>query len=97
MSGVHKANNWVLKLMPTIKKILIFLLMYLVSWAFSFVVINGDFNFKYMVEYFALAWTFDGLMRPTYTWILSLVIFLPMLGVSLYMTRKRSNSTGRIT
>ena len=72
-----------------IKKVLIFLFIYLVCWALSYVIVNQDFNIELLVDYFVLAWTFDGFVRPVYTWILSLLLFLPIVAIYWFVARKK--------
>ena len=72
-------------------KLLLALGIYLICWVFAYVLVNGDFNLKYMYEYFVLAWTFNGLMRPTYTWILSLMMFFPTIGLIWYIAKKKKS------
>ena len=70
-------------------KILWFSVIYLACWIFSYVLINGDVNIKYMVEYFISAWSFNGFIRPLYTWIFSLVIFFPVIGIIFFIERRK--------
>ena len=75
-----------------IKKVSFYFSIYIVCWVFSYVIVNGDLNIKYMVEYFKLAWSFNGFVRPTYTLILSTVTFLPVIGIIYFLSKKNSNA-----
>jgi hypothetical protein len=75
-----------------ITKLLLHFLFYLVCWILSYVMVNNDFNINLMVEYFKLAWSFNGFVRPTYTLILSLIIFLPITGIIYFISKKTNNN-----
>ena len=60
---------------------------YLICWILAYVLVNGDLNLKYIYEYFVAAWTFNGFVRPMYTWIVSVIIFFPTIGLISYLTR----------
>jgi len=54
------------------RNLFILIVSYVISWTVSYVFINGlDFNNYF--GYLELAWTFNGFVRPFYTWIGSLV------------------------
>ncbi len=36
-----------------------------------------------------MAWTFDSFVRPFYTWLLSLLIFLPIVAIYWFITIRR--------
>ena len=75
-----------------IKKVSFYFSIYIVCWVFSYVIVNGDLNIKYMVEYFKLAWSFNGFVRLTYTLILSTVTFLPVIGIIYFLSKNNSNA-----
>ena len=56
---------------------LIGLLLYFLSWVGAFAVVNGIGQgfWSQCVRYFQLAWTFDGLERVIFTWLVSLGFF----------------------
>ena len=74
-----------------ISKIPTYLAIYIACWVLSYVIVNNDFNTSLMLEYFKLAWSFNGLERPTYTQIISLIIFFPTIGLIYFMLRKKGN------
>jgi len=76
----------------SIKTLVFFLAAYFLSWVLSYVVVNGDLNIDYMWEYFVLAWTFDGFVRPVVTWLLSIVTFSVIVSVSWYAKRKKGSN-----
>ena len=75
-----------------INKIPTYLAIYIACWILSYVIVNNDFNVNYMLEYFKLAWSFNGLERPTYTQIISLIIFFPIVGIIYFTSRKKNNN-----
>ena len=75
-----------------INKTLIYLAIYLVCWVLSYVMVNNDFNINHMLEYFKLAWSFNGFVRPTYTLMLSLIIFFPIIGIIYFISMKKNNA-----
>jgi hypothetical protein len=72
-----------------VKLIPIFLIVYLVCWALSYTIVNQDFSIELMVDYFVMAWTFDSFVRPFYTWILSLLIFLPIVAIYWFISLRK--------
>ncbi len=62
-------------------------------WTLSYVIVNGDLNLELLVEYFILAWTFDGLERPLFTWILSLILFVLIIVLYWVVIGKKRKHT----
>ena len=64
----------------------------MVAWTASYVFMfnsRGDgLDFSYYWEYFALAWTFNGLEIPSFIWFFSLVAFIPMAALLLILLRR---------
>lgn len=52
-------------------------------------VVNQDFNIELMLEYFFLAWTFDGFVRPYYIWLFSLSGFFLIIVFNLAISGSR--------
>jgi hypothetical protein len=49
---------------------------YAVCWASAYGLVNQDFDWDLMVQYFVLAWSGNTLERPFFTQVLSLLMFL---------------------
>jgi hypothetical protein len=62
---------------------------YLVCWELSYHLINQGFYGSQSYDYFVMAWTFSGGVRPFYTWVFSLLIFLLSAGGVALVTRNR--------
>jgi membrane protein implicated in regulation of membrane protease activity len=60
---------------------------YLVAWTASYAVVTG-FDFRYFFQYLRLAWTFSGGELPSFTWFFSIIAFLPLAMVAVYLLRK---------
>jgi hypothetical protein len=72
---------------------------HLLAWTVSYVVMlvsRGDrLYFSHFFEYFRLAWTFRGGELPSFIWLLSVMAFLPLAVISVFLLRrygKRKNS-----
>ena len=65
---------------------------YLAAWTISYVVIfvtRGDgLDFAHSFEYLRLGWTFSGGELPSYIWLFSVILFLPLAGLVLWRLRK---------
>ena len=66
---------------------------YIFAWTASCVFVfvsRGDgLDFRYYVEYFALAWTFRGFELPSFIWLFSVAAFVPLaLGIIIVMRRR---------
>jgi len=52
---------------------------YLLSWTIAYIltfILRGEsMDFGFVIDYFFLAWTFQGLELPTFIWFLSLLVF----------------------
>ena len=64
----------------------------MVAWTVSYLFVmvsRGDgLDFSYYLEYFELAWTFNGFEIPTFIWLFSIVAFLPLATLAVILTRK---------
>lgn len=64
---------------------------YLISWTLSYLtvfILCGDgLDFSYYFSYLGLAWTFSGGEIPTYIWVFSLILFLPIMWITVYGTK----------
>ena len=58
------------------------------AYAGAFLSRGDDLNFTYFFEYLHLAWTFRGLELPAFIWFFSIIIFLPLAGLMLFLLRK---------
>jgi hypothetical protein len=65
---------------------------YLVAWTASYAVAfvsRGDgLGFTYFFEYLRLAWTFSGGELPSLIWLFSVITFLPLASVSVFLLRR---------
>jgi hypothetical protein len=75
------------------KYAIVLVAIYLATWTASYAamfVSQGDtLDFSHYFEYFRLAWTFRGGELPSYIWLSSLIAFLPLAGVSVFLLRRR--------
>ncbi len=89
MSGVKVEK---VRLIPT------FIAIYLVCWVLAYLIVNQDINLGLMMEYFVLAWTFDGFVRPFYTWAFSLLLLAPIAAVYRFiLIRKERESLSHLS
>lgn len=65
---------------------------YIVCWLFIYVLINQDLNVFMAYEYFILAWSFNGLERPMFIWMLSNALFIPTAITYFIIKRKGSRN-----
>lgn len=67
------------------------------SYACVFIALGDGLNFAYFFEYLVLAWTFNGFELPSLNWFLSIVSFLPLsvLAVFLIRTYERQSASQR--
>ncbi len=56
-------------------------------------IVNEDLNFKMMMEYFILTWTFNGFERPSGVLFLSLAIFVPIVAIYLFVSLRKGNNS----
>jgi hypothetical protein len=65
---------------------------YLAAWTASYTVMfvsRGDgLDFTYFFECFRLAWTFSGGELPSFIWLFSIIAFLPLAGLSVFLLRR---------
>ena len=74
-------------------KVIYITVSYLICWLISYVIINGTENYESIVSYFIQGWTFSGFVKPTYTWVLSLAIFLVYI-IVLFVLKKVRDKQG---
>ena len=60
---------------------------YMVAWTVSYSFIMGA-DFRYYVEYFVLAWTFNAFEIPGFIWLLSVVLCVPLMLLVVFLLRK---------
>jgi len=72
-----------------VKSALFYFAIYLVCWVVAYIVVNGNINIQLMAEYFVLGWSFQGMERPMFSWLISLVIFTPIATVMIFKNRKK--------
>jgi hypothetical protein len=62
---------------------------YLAAWTASYTYMflsRGDgWDFSFFFEYLGLAWTFSGGELPTFIWLFSIIGFLPLAGLSIFL------------
>ncbi len=65
---------------------------YFVAWTAAYAVMfvsRGDcLEFTYFFEYLRLAWTFSGGELPTFIWLFSILAFLPLAGLAIFLLRR---------
>src|SRR5258708_4913282 len=65
---------------------------YFIAWTVSYVVITerliGRLDFTEYFEWLVLTWTFHGLELVRYTWFFSLVGFLPLAVVMIFLVKR---------
>ena len=65
---------------------------YLVAWTAAYAVMfvsRGDgLDFTHCFEYLGLAWTFSGGELPSFIWLYSVIAFLPLAGLSVFLLRR---------
>jgi len=65
---------------------------YFAAWTASYAVMflsRGDgLDFTYFFEYLRLAWTFSGGELPSFIWLFSIITFLPLDGLSVFLLRR---------
>jgi hypothetical protein len=67
---------------------------YLLAWTTAYMVVMYNavrrLDFSEYIHWFVLAWTFVGLEMVALTWFLSMVIFVPLAVVSVFLVRRWS-------
>ena len=61
---------------------------YVTCWVLIYVLINQDLNMILAYEYFIMAWSFNGFIRPTYIWLLSNALFIVIVFTYFVIRRK---------
>ncbi len=65
---------------------------YLAAWTAAYAVMfvsRGDgLDFTHFFEYLGLAWTFSGGELPSFIWLFSVIAFLPLAGLSVFLLRR---------
>ena len=65
---------------------------YLAAWTGSYAVLfvnrGGGLDFTHFFEYLRLAWTFSGGELPSFIWLFSIIAFLPLAGLSIFVLRR---------
>jgi hypothetical protein len=65
---------------------------YILAWTAAYILVfvsRGDgFDFRYYLEYFALAWSFQAGELPAFIWILSLAGFLFLAPLAVVVVRR---------
>ena len=65
---------------------------YFAAWTGSYSVTlfsRGDgLDFTHFFEYLGLAWTFRGGELPSFIWLFSIIAFLPMAGLVVFLLRR---------
>jgi hypothetical protein len=65
---------------------------YLAAWTASYAVMfvsRGDgLDFCHFFEYFRLAWTFHGGELTSFIWLFSVIAFLPLAVLSVFLLRR---------
>jgi len=66
--------------------------MYLLCWQLSYYWVNEDMNLEMSYDYFVMAWTLSGGERPTWIWIVSIILFIGIvfLGYILYLIFRKT-------
>jgi hypothetical protein len=65
----------------------ILLICYLVAWTLAYALVMGT-DFGYYFSYLGLAWTFRALELPTFIWMLSVALCIPLAGLVLWRLRR---------
>jgi len=67
---------------------------YLIAWTTSYVGVflsRGEgLDFRYFVQYFVAAWTFRGFELPSFIWLFSIGLFLPLSVGALALMRRHT-------
>ncbi len=81
-------------MMSYLKYVVVLTAAYFVAWTVSymFMVAGADLDFSHYFEYLTLAWTFSGGELPTFTWLFSIIAFLPLAVLAVRFFRKRKKS-----
>ena len=70
----------------------VLVVVYFAAWTASYAamfVCRGDgLDFSYFFEYLGLAWTFSGGELPSFIWLFSVIAFLPLAIVTVFLLRR---------
>ncbi len=65
---------------------------YFLAWTISYVFMflsRGDhLDFSYYFKWLVMAWTFNGLEVVTYTWIINLILVLPLWALMIFLMKR---------
>ena len=64
------------------------LLAYFIAWTASYIFITQSLDFRYYAEWFVLAWTFQGFEMVGFTWLFSLIAFVPLAALAIFQMRR---------
>ncbi|HYL86607.1 MAG TPA: hypothetical protein VE263_20450 [Candidatus Angelobacter sp.] len=71
---------------------------YFVAWTISYVIVMYNavkrLNFSEYFHWLQLAWTFRGLEMVAVTWLMSIVLFLPLAGAVIFLVRRMGRHRG---
>lgn len=68
--------------------IAVYFVVWTTSYAFMFIRRGDGLDFTYSFEYLGLAWTFSGGELPSFIWLFSIIAYLPLAGVSVFLLRR---------
>jgi hypothetical protein len=70
-----------------------YFLAWTVSYLFIFLTRGEGFDFSYYFQYLALAWTFRAGELPLFIWLFSLIGFLPLAWLVIFLLRRHKKHT----
>jgi|GEM_PF-2755400 len=63
-------------------------LSYAAAWTLGYAAVIGwPYDGSYYFEYLRLAWTFTGFEKPAFAWLISLVLFVPLAALFVFIQR----------
>jgi hypothetical protein len=75
-----------------LKYVVVLVAAYLVVWTASYMVVmhgEGDgLDFSLFFSYLKWAWTFSGGELPTFIWLFSVIAFLPLAALAVFLLRR---------
>jgi len=73
---------------------------YFIAWTLSYVIITFNvvhrLDFANYFDWLVLAWTFRGFEMVGFTWLLSLIVFLPFAVVTILLVKRLTRRQGRV-
>lgn len=69
---------------------------YFVAWTVAYIVVTQSLDFDEYFDWFVLAWTFRGFEMVGFTWLFSLVAFLPLAVVTIFLVKRLARRQGRV-